>query len=92
MCSRFSLAEDKDFLDARLAVSAMALANYRPRYNIAPQQEHFILTTDYENRKLASAKRGLVSDRSEQCTSYSPHPKLLHHPDLCSKLNPGHDT
>jgi hypothetical protein len=35
MCSRFSLAEDNDFLAARLGVSAMALANYRPRYNIA---------------------------------------------------------
>jgi hypothetical protein len=31
MCSRFSLAEDHDFLAARLGVSAMALANYRPR-------------------------------------------------------------
>ena len=58
MCSRFSLAEDKDFLAARLGVSAMALANYRPRYNIAPQQEHFIVTTEYENRKLAPAKMG----------------------------------
>jgi putative SOS response-associated peptidase YedK len=59
MCSRFSLAEDIDFLAARLGVSAMALANYPPRYNIAPQ-EHFIVTTEYENRKLASAKWGLV--------------------------------
>ena len=59
MCSRFSLAEDNDFLAARLGVSAMALANYPPRYNITPQ-EHFIVTTEYENRKLASAKWGLV--------------------------------
>ena len=41
-----------------LAVPAMALAHYRPRYNIAPQQEHFIVTTEYENRKLAPAKWG----------------------------------
>ena len=65
MCSRFSLAEDHDFLAARLGVSAMALANYRPRYNIAPQQEHFIVTTEYENRKLAPAKWGLVSNPGE---------------------------
>jgi putative SOS response-associated peptidase YedK len=65
MCSRFSLAEDKDLLAARLGVSAMALANYRPRYNIAPQQEHFIVTTEYENRKLAPAKWGLVSNPGE---------------------------
>jgi putative SOS response-associated peptidase YedK len=65
MCSRFSLAEDHDFLAARLGVSAMALANYRPRYNIAPQQEHFIVTSEYENRKLAPAKWGLVPNPGE---------------------------
>ena len=65
MCSRFSLAEDNDFLAARLGVSAMALANYRPRYNIAPQQEHFIVTTEYENRELAPAKWGLMSNPGE---------------------------
>jgi putative SOS response-associated peptidase YedK len=65
MCSRFSLAEDHDFLAARLGVSAMALVNYRPRYNIAPQQEHFIVTTEYEHRKLAPAKWGRVSNLGE---------------------------
>jgi putative SOS response-associated peptidase YedK len=43
----------------------MALAHYRPQYNIAPQQEHFIVTTEYENRKLAPAKWGLVSSPGE---------------------------
>ena len=60
MCSRFSLAEERDYLAARLGVSAIALANYRPRYNIAPQQEHFIVTTAYENRKLTASRWGLV--------------------------------
>jgi putative SOS response-associated peptidase YedK len=55
VCSRFSLAEERDFLAARLGVSAMSLANYRPRYNIAPRQEHFIVTTEYEtNMRIAS--------------------------------------
>ena len=62
MCSRFSLAEERDFLAARLGVSAIALANYRPRYNIAPQQEHFIITTEYQRRKLTAAKWGLVTN------------------------------
>ena len=62
MCSRFSLAEERDFLAARLGVSAIALANYRPRYNIAPQQEHFIVTTEYENRKLTASRWGLVTN------------------------------
>ena len=65
MCSRFSLAEDYDFLAAQLGVSAMALANYRPRYNIAPQQEHFIVTSEYENRQLAPAKWRLMSNPGE---------------------------
>ena len=62
MCSPFSLAEDNDF-----APPDLALANYRPRYNIAPQQEHFIVTTEYENRKLAPAKWGLVSNPGDHC-------------------------
>jgi len=62
MCSRFSLAEERDFVAARLGVSAVALADYRPRYNIAPQQEHFIVTTEHERRKVTAAKWGLVSD------------------------------
>jgi len=66
MCSRFTLTEDDgDFLAARLEVAADALANYRPRYNIAPQQEHFIVTTEFENRQLGPAKWGLVADRSK---------------------------
>jgi putative SOS response-associated peptidase YedK len=61
MCSRFSSAKERDFLASRLGVSAVALANYRARYNIAPQQEHFIITTQYERRELTPAKWGLVS-------------------------------
>jgi len=60
MCTRFSLAEDNDF-----APPDLALANYRPRYNIAPRQEHFIVMIEYENRKLAPAKWGLVSNPGE---------------------------
>jgi putative SOS response-associated peptidase YedK len=66
MCSRFSLAEERDFLATKLGVSAVSLANYRPRYNIAPRQEHFIVTTEYENRKLTGAKWGLLSAPREQ--------------------------
>jgi putative SOS response-associated peptidase YedK len=66
MCSRFSLAEERDFPAARLGVSAIALANYRPRYNIAPQQEHFIVTTEYERRKLTAARWGLTTNPDQQ--------------------------
>jgi putative SOS response-associated peptidase YedK len=66
MCSRFSLAEEREYLAARLGVSAIALANYRPRYNIAPQQEHFIVTTESEKRKLTAARWGLVTNPDQQ--------------------------
>ena len=66
MCTRFSLAEERDFLAARLGVSAASLASYRPPYNIAPRQEHFIVTIEYENRKLTGAKWGLLSSPGEQ--------------------------
>src|SRR5262249_3723346 len=66
MCSRFSLAEEREYLASRLGVSAIALANYRPRYNIAPQQEHFIVTTESESRKLTAARWGLVTNPDQQ--------------------------
>jgi putative SOS response-associated peptidase YedK len=65
MCSRFSLAEERDFLASRLGVSAIALANYRPRYSIAPQQEHFIVTTESERRKVTAARWGLVINQEQ---------------------------
>jgi putative SOS response-associated peptidase YedK len=65
MCSRFSLAEARDFLVVRLGVSAIALANYWPRYNIAPQQEHFIVTTESERRKVTAARWGLVINQEQ---------------------------
>jgi putative SOS response-associated peptidase YedK len=57
--SRFSLAEERNALADRLGVPAVSLADYRPRYNIAPTQEHVIVTTEFENRKLLRAKWGL---------------------------------
>ena len=65
MCSRFSLAEERDYLVARLGVSAVALADYRPRYNIAPQQEHFIVTSKHQRRRVTAAKWGLVSNADQ---------------------------
>jgi putative SOS response-associated peptidase YedK len=66
MCSRFALAEERNSLADRLGVSAASLASHRPRYNIAPTQEHFIVTTEYENRKLLRAKWGLLSTPGKQ--------------------------
>jgi putative SOS response-associated peptidase YedK len=64
MCGRFTLTRS-DFealaaeLDARVRPEHLPL--YRPRYNIAPTDDHWILRTKYEERQLIPAKWGLVN-------------------------------
>ena len=61
MCGRFTLAEgDGKLVEARLGVPPGALADYTPRYNIAPTQPYFVVVTAYENRAIVPAKWGLV--------------------------------
>jgi len=74
MCGRFTLTRrDGRELAAELGVSDDAFSDYRPRYNIAPMQRHFILTTEFENRKVVPARWGLVNrwakdnSRASQC-------------------------
>jgi putative SOS response-associated peptidase YedK len=48
-------------------------ASYRPRFNIAPTDQHFIVTSEFERRKAQSARWGLVNrsardnSRASQC-------------------------
>jgi putative SOS response-associated peptidase YedK len=48
-------------------------ASYRPRFNIAPTDQHFIITSEFERRKAQSARWGLVNrwardrSRASQC-------------------------
>jgi len=64
MCGRFTLTRT-DFpalaaeLDAAFDESAAAL--YRPRYNIAPTDQHWIVRERQEQRQLLPAKWGLVN-------------------------------
>ncbi len=64
MCGRFTLTT-KDFRALALELGAVAAADdaarYRPRYNIAPTDEHWILRTKQEERQLLPAKWGLVN-------------------------------
>jgi putative SOS response-associated peptidase YedK len=76
MCGRFTLTWD----EWRRVVDALgiddegeAAASYRPRFNIAPTDEHFIVTSEYERRKVQRARWGLVNrwakdnSRASQC-------------------------
>ena len=74
MCGRFTLTRrDGRELAAELGIPDDAFADYRPRYNIAPMQRHFIVTTEFENRKVVPARWGLVNrwakdnSRASQC-------------------------
>lgn len=68
MCGRFTLTK-KDFralaahLDATFEEGDAGV--YRPRYNIAPTDQHWILRTKYEQRQLLPAKWGLVNSWSK---------------------------
>jgi putative SOS response-associated peptidase YedK len=76
MCGRFTLTWDEwcrvvDELGADDGETFAA--SYRPRFNIAPTDEHFIVTSEYERRKLQRARWGLVNRwatdnrRASQC-------------------------
>jgi putative SOS response-associated peptidase YedK len=74
MCGRFTLTwDDPAALCVELGIAEGFLPDYRPRYNIAPLQRHFIITTEYENRRLVPARWGLVphwakdASRAGQC-------------------------
>ncbi len=62
MCGRFTLSrQDAIELAAELGVPVDSLPNYRPRYNIAPTDLHWILRTKYEERELLPALWGLIN-------------------------------
>ena len=76
MCGRFTLTWD----EWRRVAGALgiedesdAAASYRPRFNIAPTDQHFIITAEFERRKADRARWGLINrwardnSRASQC-------------------------
>jgi len=64
MCGRFTLGiENQEILAKLLGVEADAFLqqHYRPRYNIAPTDDHWLLRVKAEQRELPPAKWGLVN-------------------------------
>ena len=62
MCGRFTLSrQDAIELAAELGVPVDSLPNYRPRYNIAPTDQHWILRTKFEERQVLPALWGLIN-------------------------------
>jgi len=70
MCGRFTLSyRNAERLALELGVPVESLIDYRPRYNIAPTDQHWIMRMKYEDRELLPARWGLVnhwmSDRKQ---------------------------
>ena len=64
MCGRFTLTYDqRQRLAAELGVNVEEIndADYRPRWNIAPTDPHWIVRMRYEERAILPAKWGLVN-------------------------------
>src|SRR5579862_3211059 len=69
MCGRFTITRrDGNSLAAELGVPGDSLAGYRPRYNVAPTQPHFIVRIKYENREVIPATWGLVKSGSKDAS------------------------
>jgi putative SOS response-associated peptidase YedK len=41
-------------------------AGYRPRFNIAPTDQHFIVTSEFERRRVQRTRCGLVNWRASE--------------------------
>jgi putative SOS response-associated peptidase YedK len=76
MCGRFTLTweEWRQISDALgIEDDGDVALSYRPRFNIAPTDQHFIVTSEFERRKAQSARWGLVNrsardySRASQC-------------------------
>src|SRR5688572_20060682 len=64
MCGRFTLSyRDKLKLAEELGVPIEQIGDedYKPRYNIAPTDQHYVMRLRLEDRELLSAKWGLVN-------------------------------
>jgi putative SOS response-associated peptidase YedK len=62
MCGRFTLSRhDAEELALELGVPVESLRDYRPRYNIAPTDQHWIVRVKREDRELLPAGWGLVN-------------------------------
>jgi putative SOS response-associated peptidase YedK len=62
MCGRFGLTHEASReLGYLLEVDEADLSFHRPRYNIAPTQEHFVLISEYERRRVLPARWGLAN-------------------------------
>ena len=62
MCGRYTLTHrEAEKLAAELGVPVVQLADYKPRYNIAPTQRQLIVRIEFEDREALRARWGLIN-------------------------------
>ena len=62
MCGRFTLTPlEVEAIASGLGVPVESLSFYRPRYNIAPTDPHFVVRQRHEDREVLEARWGLVN-------------------------------
>ena len=63
MCGRFTLSyRERERLSEELGVPIEQIpADYRPRFNVAPTDPHYVVRLQYEERQLLPAKWGLLN-------------------------------
>lgn len=62
MCGRYTLTyRQAEQLALELGVPIEQLADYEPRYNIAPSQRQWIVRTEFEDREAVCARWGLIN-------------------------------
>jgi putative SOS response-associated peptidase YedK len=69
MCGRFTLTWEEWRRVAeplRIDDDGDVAASYRPRFNIAPTDQHFIVTSEFERRRVQRAHWGLVNRRATE--------------------------
>ncbi|KAA0232178.1 MAG: SOS response-associated peptidase, partial [Armatimonadetes bacterium] len=60
MCGRFTLAATLDQILARYGLMAAAAFDWKPRYNIAPTQDHPVIFAEDGERRIQPMRWGLI--------------------------------
>jgi putative SOS response-associated peptidase YedK len=72
MCGRFTITRrDGNALAAELGVASDSFVDYRPRYNVAPTQMHYVVRIKFENREVLPARWGLVNSWADNSAQAS---------------------
>jgi putative SOS response-associated peptidase YedK len=58
-------------LAAELGVASDSFVDYRPRYNLAPTQMHYVVRIKFENREVLPARWGLVNSWADNAANAS---------------------